>query len=105
MCPSPVFVAFCTDPEPDATLTLTLTLSGKQGCTTAIPASHLTQTADPELRLDFQRLFTAASKVSHLFGARQLSHLDVLGIWAVRVPRGPASRALIKGSTCPVRTA
>ena len=43
----------------------------------------LPQSAEPDLRLEYQKLFTTASKNAGIFGARQLSALDVLGIWAV----------------------
>lgn len=45
------------------------------------------QSDEPTLRREYQKLFTAASKERPLFSADQLAQLDVYGLWAVLRPQ------------------
>lgn len=45
------------------------------------------QADQPELRKEYTKLFTAASKAKHLFSTSELTELDVYGLWAVLRPQ------------------
>jgi hypothetical protein len=45
------------------------------------------QADQPELRREYSKLFTAASKAKQLFSASELVELDVYGLWAVLRPQ------------------
>lgn len=51
------------------------------------------QADQPELRKEYTKLFTAASKAKHLFSTSELTELDVYGLWAVLRPQARISES------------